>query len=284
MSKHKRALSAIALIAGIGIFSSIVPFTTDEVAQKELSNDSVGAYKNASSQATDNIAISRSESSTSLFGEGEPASQPDSSTMRKLKRDRLFDYSRSGNFEDTHSVLKNALNEKLISEDEYYGELAHMFHLPVAHSHAIISEIIKSENDYGFEVLVSSLDENYDIARSMTKSERQDILTQLYKNKPVMVSDMSLLGVGSVSKYTSWIGSLQAFSTEKVFIENLNDIIENKISDPREAFGLYDVIVKKGYSKKIDDSALRKYNYYIAAYKASYPENRMAELVSTGQW
>lgn len=159
-----------------------------------------------------------------------------------------------------------------------------MFHLPVKQAHSIISEIIGSGNAYGFEVLVSSLEENYEVAKSMNADERQDVFELLNKNKPEMVSDMSLLGVGSVSKYTSWVGSLKAFSTEEAFVKNLNDLIENRISDPREAFGLYEIIVKKNYAEKVSNSALRKYNFLISTYKESYPENRMAELVSSGNW
>jgi len=216
--------------------------------------------------------------------EADPATYSNLQTIRQIKRDRLFDYSRSGNFADTHQILKTALADSLISEKEYYGELAHMLYAPVANAHNIIAKIIKSNNDYGFEVMVSNLQENYELAKSMNADERQGVFELLNKNKPEMVSDMSLLGVGSVSKYTSWVGSLKAFSTEETFVKNLNDLIENRISDPREAFGLYEIIVKKNYAEKVSNSALRKYNFLISTYKESYPENRMAELVSSGHW
>lgn len=282
MSNYKKSTTLIALVAGLLIIGSIILFFRDDASDEKLANEGLVTSKEASTQAAKNFTTSVSEAS--LSNETSPSTGLDPQASRKVKRDRLFDYSRSGNFEDTHLILKIALADGLISDDEYYGELAHMFHLPVSHPHTIISEIIKSGNDYGFEVLVSSLEENYDIAKSMNASERQNVFDLLNKNKPEMVSDMSLLGVGSVSKYTSWIGSLRAFSTEEAFVKNLNDLIENKISDPREAFGLYDILLKKSYSEKINSSAFKKYNYYISTYKESYPENRMAELVSSGNW
>lgn len=105
-------------------------------------------------------------------------------TIRQMKRDRLFDYSRSGNFADTHQTLKTALADSLISEKEYYGELAHMLYAPVANARNIIAEIIKSNNDYGFEVMVSNLQENYELAKSMNADERQDIFELLNKKNP----------------------------------------------------------------------------------------------------
>lgn len=282
MNIRRKLAAAIAFITGLFILGGVILFSMNDATNEKLSTEGLATPKEASGQAADNSATPLSEAP--LLTGSAPSLETDSQAIRKIKRDRLFHYSRSGNFEDTHLILKTALAEGLISEDEYHGELAHMFHLPVSHPHTIISEIIKSGNAYGFEVLVSSLEENHNIAKSMSANERQDVFDQLNKNKPEMVSDMSLLGVGSVSKYTSWVGSLRAFSTEEAFVKNLNDLIENRISDPREAFGLYDILIKKNYSEKISNSAFSKYNYYISTYKNSYPENRMAELVSSGKW
>jgi len=275
--------SAIFLVLAVLLFIlwSISVFPINDAPDEEPSTADQMSSKDAHSLVS--TTIPKPVADTSLQ-EADAFTATDSQAIRKSKRDRLFDYSRAGNFDDTHRVLKAALKDGLISEDEYYGELAHMFHLPVKQAHSIISEIIGSGNAYGFEVLVSSLEENYEVAKSMNADERQDVFELLNKNKPEMVSDMSLLGVGSVSKYTSWVGSLKAFSTEEAFVKNLNDLIENRISDPREAFGLYEIIVKKNYAEKVSNSALRKYNFLISTYKESYPENRMAELVSSGNW
>lgn len=281
VNNYRKSAIAIWLVTGLLILGSMGVFFTNNSSHDELPSGDAVASKDASSLA--DIQLTQPGADTSLQKAGASA-EPDPQVVRQIKRNRLFDYSRSGNFEDTYQVLKTALIDGLISEDEYYGELAHMFHLPVSQAHRIISEIIGSGNGYGFEVLVASLEENYEVAKSMTANERQDVLNLLNKNKPEMVSDMSLLGVGSVSKYTSWVGSLRAFSNEENFVKNLNDLIENRISDPREAFGLYDILIKKQYSEKISNSAFKKYNFLIATYKDSYPENRMAELVSSGNW
>ncbi|WP_133858136.1 hypothetical protein [Comamonas sp. JUb58] len=277
MRNHKKQTIVVTFIVGILILGSIFSLVTNDAIQDESPIHCLSA-QDASKLLTNNLPHPIADAP---LREADPSALQ---TLRQMKRDRLFDYSRSGNFADTHQTLKTALADDLISEKEYYGELAHMLHAPVANAHNIIAEIIKSNNDYGFEVMVSNLQENYELAKSMNADERQDVFELLNKNKPEMVSDMSLLGVGSVSKYTSWVGSLKAFSTEEAFVKNLNDLIENRISDPREAFGLYEIIVKKNYAEKVSNSALRKYNFLISTYKESYPENRMAELVSSGHW
>lgn len=281
MNNYRKSAIFLILIAVLLMLGSIGVFFINDAPHEELSTVDQVPSKDARSLA--GTSMTQPVADTSLQ-EADAFTAPDSQAIRKSKRDRLFDYSRAGNFEDTHRVLKAALTDGMISEDEYYGELAHMFHLPVKQAHSIISEIIGSGNAYGYEVLVSSLEENYEVAKSMNTDERQDVFELLNKNKPEMVSDMSLLGVGSVSKYTSWVSSLRVFSTEETFVKNLNDLIENRISDPREAFGLYEIIVKKNYAEKVSNSALRKYNFLISTYKESYPENRMAELVSSGHW
>ncbi|MEJ5127414.1 hypothetical protein WH367_15325 [Comamonas sp. MYb21] len=281
MRNYKNPTLAFIFIVGIFILGSIFVLITHDSLQDKSPIQDPGASQNASKLLTNELP---SPIADTPLREADPSTYPGLQTIRQMKRDRLFDYSRSGNFADTHQILKNALADGLISDKEYYGELAHMLYAPVANAHNIIAEIIKSNNDYGFEVMVSNLQENYELAKSMSINERKHIFDLLNKNKPEMVSDMSLLGVGSVSQYANWVGSLRAFSTEEVFVKNLNDLVENRISDPREAFGLHEIIVEKNYAEKISNSAFGKYKFLISTYKASYPENRMAELMSSGNW
>lgn len=191
-------------------------------------------------------------------------------------RERLFDYSRSGNFDNTQSLLRSAYNEKIITENEYYGELAHMLSTSVKNPLEIISEIANSGNKYGFEVLVSTLNQNKMLADSMSEAERADVLDILNKHKPVIDGHVWELGVSDVIWYQNWIGSLKAFSTDEIFVKNLNNIITDGITDPREAFGIYSVLYKDDYSGKISQAAFKKFNFYISEYIRSYPDNRVA--------
>lgn len=191
-------------------------------------------------------------------------------------RERLFDYSRSGNFDNTQSLLRSAYNEKIITENEYYGELAHMLSISVNNPLEIISEIANSGNKYGFEVLVSTLNQNKMLADSMSEAERADVLDILNNHKPVIDGYVWELGVSDVIWYQNWIGSLKAFSTDEIFVKNLNNIITDGITDPREAFGIYSVLYKDDYSGKISQAAFKKFNFYISEYIRSYPDNRVA--------
>ena len=72
-------------------------------------------------------------------------------------RERVFNFSRSPNNEHTVEVLREARNNRLLSENEYYGELAHMLTDHLENAKPIIQEIVDSQNGYGLEVMFWTL-------------------------------------------------------------------------------------------------------------------------------
>lgn len=273
LKKYGLLIIFIAVVFSFSLIFWLNGFTFEKPLSEKNSDENVVSYADNAGA----VFESKNVSGDKIPAGGAASSGFDSEDNLILrKRERLFDYSRSGNFDDTQSLLRSAFHDGVITADEYYGELAHMLSEPVKNPLEIISEIAGSGNKYGFEVLVSTLNGNKMLADSMSQGGRADVLDVMNKHKPVIGGYVWELGVSDVIFYENWIGSLKAFSTDEVFVKNLNNIIENGIVDPREAFGIYGALYKNNYSEKISQSALNKFNFYISEYLRSYPDNKVA--------
>ncbi|MEG1281795.1 MAG: hypothetical protein RSD57_15230 [Comamonas sp.] len=202
----------------------------------------------------------------------------------QAKRNEIFTYSREGNFKDTKKRLKDALDTKIISQKEYYGELAHMLSVPIENPEIIIKEIVTSSDKYGFEVMISLLSGNNFMAESLPESVKKQIHDDVYNSKPEITGLISNLVLTDIYIYENWIGTLRTFSkNDDDFIKNLNEIISNKITDPREAFGMHSTIKNNNFLEKLNKEAKYKYLYYINNYIASYPANEVAPYINSRQ-
>lgn len=198
----------------------------------------------------------------------------------QTKRKEIFAYSREGNFKDTKQRLKEALNTGIISPKEYYGELAHMLSVSVDDPESIVREITVNGDSYGFEVMTSLLAGNNFLADSLDSSSKKQIHDDVYSKKPEITGFIGDLGLVDVYRYENWIGTLKTFSqSDANFVQNLNDIILNKMTDPREAFGMHSTIDSQNYLEKLSKEAKNKYLYYINNYVESYPKNEVASYI-----
>lgn len=221
-----------------------------------------------------------------LNGENKPSSINRINLTEELahqaKRKEIFEYSREGNFKDTKKRLKEALVSGLISSKEYYGELAHMLSISVDNPETIVREIVASDDNYGFEVMISLLSGNNFLADSLDSSSKKQIHDDVYNKKPEITGFISDLGLADIYRYENWIGTLKTFSqSDDNFIQNLNDIILNKITDPREAFGIHSTVENKNHLENLSKEAREKYLYYINNYIESYPKNEVASYIKS---
>lgn len=274
------------LLSSIIVFSS-VSFFIYLANQKHIDN-SDDANKNRRQPET---SFSASEihnsntpstlSSDNLLKSSIAATTYNEAEILNAKREEIFEYSREGNFPDTQVLLKKAYDSKIISGKEYYGELAHMLSISVAKPEILVKEIINSGNPYGFEVMISNLSSNENLAKSIDDRQRLDIYSALAQSKPKIEGYIGDLGLIDIYRYENWIGAMKTFSSnEEKFIFDLNDLIKNKITDPREAFGLHALLYEEGYKSRIDEAARKKYQFYIDEYLNSYPENKVSAYVA----
>ena len=274
---NKKLLATIIILVIFLVLFTIYKIGDDFLVEPELASAPADAIQ--STQPHLSNQTSSSEPSESLSSNKKDFTND---LVRQVKRDELFAYSRDGNFKDTKKRLKDALDSGLISPKEYYGELAHMLSVTVENPESIVREISNSGNKYGFEVMISLLSENKFLAESLSESSKKQIHDDVYNNKPEIPGFIGDLGLTDVYRYENWIGTLKTFSNnENEFIHTLNDIILNKITDPREAFGMHSTIDNQNYLEKLSKEAKEKYLYYINNYVESYPRNEVASYIKS---
>ncbi|WP_395027890.1 hypothetical protein [Comamonas odontotermitis] len=157
-----------------------------------------------------------------------------------------------------------------------------MLSVSVDNPESIVREIVASGEKYGFEVMISLLSKNNFLAESIPESAKSQIHDDIYNNKPEITGFIGDLGLTDVYRYENWIETLRTFSkSDDDFVKNLNDIILNKITDPREAFGIHSMIENHNYPEKLSKEAKDKYLYYINSYIESYPKNEVASYINS---
>jgi hypothetical protein len=278
-----RFLSCIIIFSGICLSIHLAN-------QKDITNSEDKNTKKmqteSSSKASEGYKLNTHPSilNSNLLISSQSAKSHTEADILNAKREQIFEYSREGNFPDTQALSKKAYDLKIISEKEYYGELAHMLSISVTNPEFLVKEIIRSGNQYGFEVMISNLSANDNLAKSIDSKQRFNIHNDLAQNKPKIEGYIGDLGLIDIYRYENWIGAMKNFSSnEEKFILDLNDLIKNKITDPREAFGLHALLYEGGYENKIDEAARKKYQFYVGEYLRSYPENKVSTYIANGK-
>lgn len=194
-------------------------------------------------------------------------------------REAIFAYSRQPNDNNTLSILRDARNAKIISENELYGEFAHTLSDNVEDPVSIVKEISESGNFYGIEVMFSTL-ENAPWAELATKKQRAAIFDVLQDLKPPFNSSIPTMGVADIMRYESWLASSRKFYGKEDFSDYLENLIFVKAVEPREYFaiidgGFYKELVFAGREKSI-----KRINTVVDSYIQGYPENMLAATIA----
>ena len=127
------------------------------------------------------------------------------------QRQRVFDESRSGNLPGLKTRLMQARADRVISENEYFGELAHMLGYEPAKAWPWFLEIAQSGNAYGQEVMLSHLAGNPDFSASLTPAQRQAAIQQVEAIEPALPGGEVDLGLFDLSTYANWVEVLKQF-------------------------------------------------------------------------
>lgn len=280
--KHK-LLSCIILLVVLFLFMFFMSSkNSNNVQDVRAVDEKTKDYSNASLNHGFNVeSVARKDNLLKFSG---AKTEYNDEYILNAKREEVFEYSRAGNFANTRDVLRKALDSKIISEKEYYGELAHMLSISVSEPGKIVEEILKSGNQYGFEVMLSNLSGHDSLAASIDQRQKSEIFNNLAANKPVIEGYIGDLGLVDVYRYENWMGAMKTFSSSDAnFVLNLNDLINNKITDPREVFGINALLYRDGYINKIDESARVKYQFYVDEYLRSYPRNKASSHIANGR-
>lgn len=192
----------------------------------------------------------------------------------------LFEYLRSGNHEDTIGLIKKAFERKLITPNEYYGELAHVLSISYDKPKEIVDEILKSDNGYGKEVLFSHMATNSGIYEGMSAVERADVLGLLKDSRPQFDVNVGELGLVNVYRYENWLQSIKMFQgNENNFYTYLNDLVSTGLKDPREVVAMMYTIPKNELESHLRGDSVSRLRTVANDYKESYPNNQVSNFV-----
>ena len=145
------------------------------------------------------------------------------------------------NFDDnTLPNLKDAYDRKILSFDDYYGELAHIFPgAPLEVREGIVNQLATSHNRYALDIIASTINGAGNL--SLSAAENAALRKFLKTNEPIFSGAADSFGQFEVIRYEQWLlasGKLAlstgAMSTEAFVAEKLLD----PTTDPRALVAL----------------------------------------------
>lgn len=153
------------------------------------------------------------------------------------KETSSFQLLQGGKFPDTRARLKNSFDDKTLTANEYYGELAHMLSISADAPASIIKEVLESGNKYGRDVLLGNLGSNLELPNSISAAERNAIFDMVNGAKPELGGGIHELGFSDVFRYEDWLKSLKAYAPdEAIFHKTLENLIQTRMADPRKCW------------------------------------------------
>lgn len=122
----------------------------------------------------------------------------------EIARAIAFSHSRLFFDENTLPNLKSAYNRKIISFDDYHGELAHVFPgAPDETREKIVNEISKSHNRYALDIVAARTSSEEDI--SLSTNEILDLQGFLASNEPIFDGSEDAFGYFDAILYSNWL-------------------------------------------------------------------------------
>lgn len=178
--------------------------------------------------------------SSSLGGVREEISEKLSEALKnerdkELARAIALSHSRLYFDKNTVSNLKYAYNSNILSFDDYYGELAHVFPgAPVDVRKELVSEISKSNNRYAADIVANGL--TSDSYKDLSHSERSDLLFFLKGNEPIFTGAADSFGYFEAIRYENWLVGVASLGNENQgdspFLY-ISEKLLNPTTDPR---------------------------------------------------
>lgn len=202
-----------------------------------------------------------------------------SANRGQSSRAATFAYVRSGYNRDSLSVLGQAKSKKMLDNNEYYGELAHLFNFAASDDQiAILSEIDSSKNRYGMEILASGLQSGSGDVKA-TPEVKAALVALLNKNEPMMPMAIGEFGYVDSIRYTNWlhkVSMLQAQATGTAYETLVLNRLNSDAIDPRKIMAFLisdegDQFIRKVGKKAAFDPMMQK----ISIYSKQLPGNKI---------
>ena len=142
--------------------------------------------------------------------------------------------------EKTQENLEYAYKRNFLSDDDYYGELAHILPGAVGLARAkVIKELTANHNQYASEIIVDFIGNSS--GSNFSKEEMASLKIYVASSEPKFTGSSTSIGMIDVIRYEQWLKAM-------VYLENVENsispgaIVYNKLTsayvDPRAAIAL----------------------------------------------
>lgn len=133
--------------------------------------------------------------------------------------------------ENTLSNLKFAYERKILSFDDYFGELAHVFPgAPVDIREEIVAEIANSHNRYAIDIVSNTLSGEDKIA--LSNRERDDLQRFLKTNEPIFNGAADSFGYFDAIRYENWLVASSRLSSDSNVADAPEKFLAEKLLNP----------------------------------------------------
>ncbi|MGJ7511515.1 hypothetical protein [Variovorax sp. GT1P44] len=125
---------------------------------------------------------------------------------KEVARSAALSFSRIGYLPGSDALLKTAFEARVLSADDYYGELAHMAPLaPAAVQDELLSAIRGSANPYAADILAGSIHDDPKVLGSYSARSLNEIAQLLVNSEPRFASATGEFGLTDAVRYANWL-------------------------------------------------------------------------------
>jgi hypothetical protein len=201
------------------------------------------------------------------------------SGQRDIARVATLEYSRLGYFADQTEILRNARSRGVITEDEYFGELAHGVRLAPSQAQAErLAQIGAGGNRYAMEILVDLFsDPNF--LNQLSPESKKTLLMMLNKNEPSFPMSLGTFGLIDAFRYSGWLhvhATMEAAEQGETYAEIVLRRLEQPRTDPRKIMAFFMSDEGKKLASQFPDRArLTKILAVCQQYSDSLPQSTM---------
>lgn len=129
-----------------------------------------------------------------------------SDNNKEVARSAALTFARLGYLPGSEALLKTAFDNKVLSADDYYGELAHMTSLaPADVRDEMLTTVRNASNAYAADILASSLNQNPKLLSGYSVRAVEEMTQLLAKSEPRFASASGEFGLTDAVRYANWL-------------------------------------------------------------------------------
>lgn len=152
---------------------------------------------------------------------------------KEVARTAAITYARTGYTEGVESVLDSAFNRGVFSEDDYYGELAHIS--PSCSSEVqmkVLEKVINSKNQYAREIISEGIASGSISISEYTAPAKSKVREILRDAEPKFPAETGVFPLTDAVRYATWLSANSLVGSAELGGKPV-DIVLERLSDPQ---------------------------------------------------